>query len=224
MIVMELKSSEEILEMLSGKKKIVLFGDSGCAQMCDVGGIIQLEDMEDFLTEHGKEVLGYIFVEGGICDQNAIQQEIDANRQMLEEADAFLIQACGVATQTLTMLMPDKESFPAVNSNFLGLLRERHEHEELCSMCGDCILHLTGGICPVTRCPKGILNGPCGGSLDGMCERDDETECAWQLIYDRLKKLGKLENIRKIWEVKNWSLSQGPRKISQKTKSQEVAE
>jgi hypothetical protein len=213
LIVMELKSPEKILEMLEGKHRIVLFGDSGCAQMCDVGGILQLEDMEDFLVENGKEVLGYVFVEGGMCDVNAFQQELDENKEIVEQADAFLVQACGVATQTLTQLHPEKESFPAVDSNFLGNMPERFKHYEQCAMCGDCILDLTGGICPIARCSKGILNGPCGGSMDGMCERDEDTECVWQLIYDRLKALGKEENIKKIWELKNWSLARGPRKL-----------
>ncbi len=214
MIVMELKPPEDILDMLEGYTKIVLFGDSGCAQLCDVGGILQLEDMTDFLTENGKEVLGYIFVEGGICDVNAVRQEMEEHSEMIEEADAFLVQACGVATQITTELEPEKESFPAVNSTFLGKMPERFQHEETCAMCGDCILHLTGGICPVARCSKGILNGPCGGSMDGKCERDDETDCVWQLIYDRLKKLGKLENLKTIWEIRDWSLSQGPRSLT----------
>ena len=213
MIVMDLKSGDDILEMLKGYNKIVLFGDSGCAQMCDVGGILQLEDMEEFLTENGKEVLGWIFVEGGICDVNALKQEMAKKPDMLKNADAFLIQACGVATQTLTEVMPEIESFPAVDSKFLGVMPERFIHHERCTMCGECILHLTGGICPVARCSKGILNGPCGGSMDGKCERDPDTDCVWQLIYDRLKKLGKLDNIKKIWEMKDWSLAQGPRSV-----------
>ena len=213
MIVMDLKSPEDILEMLDSFEKVVLFGDSGCAQMCDVGGILQLEDMDDFLTGHGKKVLGYIFVEGGMCDANALKQEIDANMEMIEEADAFLIQACGVATQAVTELLPEKEAFPAVDSKFLGVMPERYHHDERCSMCGECVLHLTGGICPISRCAKGLLNGPCGGSMDGMCERDPDTECAWQLIYDRLKKLDKLDNIKKIWEMKDWSLARGPRSL-----------
>ena len=213
MIAMELKSPEEILKMLEGYRKIVLFGDSGCAQMCDVGGILQLEDMEDFLRQNGKEVLGRIFVEGGICDTNNIRQELMKNQEMLERADAFLIQACGVATQTLTELMPEKESFPAADSKFLGSMPERFVHKERCIMCGDCILDLTGGICPIARCSKGILNGPCGGSMDGKCERDPDTDCVWQLIYDRLKALGKLDNLRSIWKVKDWSLARGPREI-----------
>jgi ferredoxin len=213
MIAMELKSPDEILQMLEGYEKIVLFGDSGCAQMCDVGGILQLEDMEDFLRQHNKQVLGKIFVQGGICDMNAVKQEMENNREILDEADAFLIQACGVATQNITELIPEKESFPATDSKFLGTMPQRFVHQERCIMCGECILDLTGGICPLARCAKGILNGPCGGSMNGKCERDPETDCAWQLIYDRLKKLGKLDKLKSIWEIKDWSLSQGPHSV-----------
>jgi hypothetical protein len=216
MIFMNLKSKEQILEMLEGYDRIVLFGDSGCAQLCDVGGILQLEDMQDFLEENGKEVLGYLFIEGGICDMPALKQEIEENREIINKADAYLIQACGVATQNVTSVLPEKESFPATDSSFLGSMPERFHHQETCAMCGDCILHLTAGICPIARCAKGILNGPCGGSMDGKCERDEETDCVWQLIYDRLKKLDKLDNIRKIWEIKDWSPSMGPRNIKHK--------
>jgi ferredoxin len=218
MIVMELKSKEDILEMLEGYGKIVLFGDSGCAQMCDVGGILQLEDMTDFLTNHGKDVLGYVFVEGGLCDEFATKQELENHKEMLEQADVFLVQACGVATQNLTEMTPEKISLPAVDSDFLGTMPERFHHDERCSMCGECVLHLTGGICPITRCAKGLLNGPCGGSMDGMCERDEDTECAWQLIYDRLKEIDKLDNIKRIWEMKDWSKKHGPKTVVHETK------
>lgn len=203
----------EIIAMLKGYDKLVLFGDSGCAQLCDVGGILQLESMETFLVNQGKTVLGHIFVEGGLCDIKAVKSELDGHMDMLMGADAFLVQACGVATQTITDLIPEKESFPAVESVFLGVMPERHIHHETCSMCGECVLHLTGGICPIARCPKGMLNGPCGGSMDGKCERDEDTDCVWQLIYDRLKSLGKLDNIKAIWAIRDHSLSHSPRSI-----------
>ena len=213
MIVMTLKSPESILRMLEGYEQIVLFGDSGCAQMCDVGGILQLEDMEEFLVAHGKKVLGSVFVQGGLCDVNSIRQEIAEKTDMLRDADAYLVQACGVATQTITELMPEKESFPATDSHFLGSMPRRSEHHEQCALCGECILDLTAGICPIARCAKGILNGPCGGSVDGKCEKDSKTDCAWQLIYDRLKSLDKLENIKKVWEIRDWSKARGPRSL-----------
>ncbi|NHJ14444.1 MAG: 5,10-methylenetetrahydrofolate reductase [Candidatus Thorarchaeota archaeon] len=214
MIVMSLKSMAQILDMLKGYEKVVLFGDSGCAQLCDVGGILQLESMEDLLTKHGMKVLGYIFVEGGLCDIHAVKLELDRHVDMLKDADAFLIQACGVATQAITDLIPEKESFPAVDTTFLGVMPERFVHHETCVMCGECVLHLTGGICPIARCAKEMLNGPCGGSMDGKCERDEDTECVWQLIYDRLKSLGKLNNIKKIWEIRDHSLTHSPRSIT----------
>ncbi|MHA1772119.1 MAG: methylenetetrahydrofolate reductase C-terminal domain-containing protein [Candidatus Thorarchaeota archaeon] len=213
MIAMELKPMDEILQMLEGYQKIVLFGDSGCAQMCEVGGYLQLEDMDDLLTSHGKTVLGYIFVEGGVCDGNALRRTIADKQDMLDEADAFLIQACGVGTQMVTETFPSKEAFPATNSEFLGSMPEQSQHYERCSMCGDCILHLTGGICPITRCAKGLLNGPCGGSMNGKCAVNPNQDCAWQLIYDRLKALGKLDNIRKMWGLRDWSPTHRPRKI-----------
>ena len=213
MIFMNLKPNERILEMLEGYSRIVLFGDSGCAQLCDVGGILQLEDMEDFLRQSGKEVLGHIFIYGGICDEHALEIEVDTKRDIIAAADAFLVQACGIATQNVTMLLPEKEAFPATDSNFVGTMPERFHHSENCVTCGECILYLTGGICPIARCAKRIMNGPCGGSMDGICERDSVTDCVWQLIYDRLKKLRKLNNIHKIWEIRDWGSSMGPRTV-----------
>ncbi len=214
MIALRLKAPEKILEALEGHEKIVLFGDSGCAQLCDVGGLLQLEDMEDFLTRNGKTVLGAVFVEGGICNGPVFRSTVQEQRAVIDSADALLVQACGVAVQTIVEHIPEKEAFPAADSMFLGVSRGRGTHSELCAMCGDCILHLTGGICPLARCAKGILNGPCGGSMNGKCERDEDTDCAWQLIYDRLRALGKLDNIRKVWEMKDWRSSHGPRVIS----------
>jgi hypothetical protein len=215
MIAMNLKPVAEILDMLKGYEHVVLFGDSGCAQLCDVGGILQLESMKDLLAAHRKKVLGYIFVEGGLCDIHATKIELDKNADMLKAADAFLIQACGVATQAITDLIPEKESFPAADSIFLGVMPKRFVHHETCVMCGECVLHLTGGICPIARCAKGMLNGPCGGSMDGKCERDEDTDCVWQLIYDRLKSLGKLNNIKRIWEIRDRSFTHSPRSIRQ---------
>ncbi len=219
---MELKSAEAVLSMLRGKQKIVLLGDSGCAQLCEVGGILQLEDMQEFLEQNEKEVIDTIFIEGGICNGDVLRNELAAHKDFLEKADVLLIQACGVAVQVLTELIPEKESFPATDSKSLGFLETRHVHHERCVTCGDCILHLTGGICPYARCAKGILNGPCGGAMNGRCERDENTDCAWQLIYDRLKMLGKLDNIRRIWDMRDWSAVSRPLFVSQHVLKSEV--
>lgn len=219
---MDLKPAEAILSMLQGKQKIVLFGDSGCAQLCEVGGILQLEDMQEFLELNGKHVIDIIFIEGGICNGDILHNELKSHKDSIAMADALLIQACGVAVQILTELIAEKESFPATDSKFHGFTKTQHVHRERCIMCGDCVLHLTGGICPYTRCAKGILNGPCGGAMNGKCERDENTDCAWQLIYDRLKALGKLDNIRKIWEMHDWSIVSRPQSVNQSVLNGEV--
>jgi hypothetical protein len=215
MISMILKPIQEILSMLEGYPRIVLFGDSGCATICETGGLDQLEAMSALLVSHGKSVLGSVYVEGGICDIPNLRKEVARSKTIIDSCDAILVLACGVATQAITQLLPEKESFPATNSLFVGALTERFHHAEMCSLCGECILHLTGGICPIARCSKGMLNGPCGGSMDGKCERDDQTDCAWHLIYDRLKHLGKLDNLRTIWGMWDWSRSDKPRTTQQ---------
>jgi hypothetical protein len=102
-----------------------------------------------------------------------------------------------------------------VNTTFIGVLESQGLFTEECSGCGDCELARFGGICPVTRCAKKLLNGPCGGSQDGKCELDDDIPCAWQLIIDRLKVLGQLDNLKAYIGPKDWrpSSSGGPRKL-----------
>ena len=103
---------------------------------------------------------------------------------------------------------------PAVNTTFLGAALEQGVWAERCQGCGDCVLEITGGICPIARCSKSLLNGPCGGSSEGKCEIDPEVDCGWQLIYDRLSALGKLENLNRMLPARDWSTSRdgGPRR------------
>ncbi len=82
--------------------------------------------------------------------------------------------------------------------------------ERMCSSCGECVLAHTAGICPVTRCAKGLVNGPCGGSKNGKCETDKDQDCVWLAIYDRLKENGQLEKMRKKYSPKNYSADKRP--------------
>ena len=115
--------------------------------------------------------------------------------------------ACGVGVQAMNERHPDTITIPGLNTKFMGYPIEHALWDERCAGCGDCVLGWTGGICPIARCAKKLLNGPCGGSSDGKCEVDKDTDCAWQLIYDRLKKLGKLDNLKMIRGPKDWRTS-----------------
>jgi hypothetical protein len=141
---------------------------------------------------------------------------IDPLADSIREADIVLSIGCGIGVQAIAERFPEKVVVPGLNTTFLGLPREQGIWEERCAACGSCILGLTGGICPIARCAKQLLNGPCGGSQDGVCEIGHETPCAWQLIYDRLKAQDRLHLILEIQPPKDWSTSRdgGPRRIT----------
>ncbi|MCK5838026.1 MAG: methylenetetrahydrofolate reductase C-terminal domain-containing protein, partial [Desulfobacula sp.] len=146
---------------------------------------------------------------------------IDPFFDLPEGVDAILSLACGAGVQTMADAFRGIPVLPALNTTFLGALDQPGILNEKCVGCGDCLLALTGGICPIARCAKRLLNGPCGGSSNGLCEisisMGREVECAWHLIVERLKELGKLDNYEKISELKNWSPggSGGPRQLVQ---------
>ena len=133
----------------------------------------------------------------------------------MKEADVVLSLGCGIGVQAIAEHFPDTWVVPGLNTTFLGLPSEQGVWAERCAACGDCVLGLTGGICPIARCSKSLLNGPCGGSEDGHCEIDPDTDCAWQLIYDRLISKNKLDLLLELQPTKDWRTSRdgGPRKI-----------
>jgi hypothetical protein len=145
------------------------------------------------------------------CDPEYLEQI----RGIVEDHEAILSIACGAGVQFMAEKYRRTPVCPGINTNFIGVTEEQGIWTERCQACGDCKLHLTGGICPIARCAKSLLNGPCGGSSKGTCEVNPETDCGWQLIYDRLKELGRLDQLEIIIPINNWSSSRdgGPRKI-----------
>jgi hypothetical protein len=143
------------------------------------------------------------------CDDEFID---DLEPELLA-GDVILSMACGVGVQFLAGKYPDKIILPGLNTQFFGAAKELGYWTELCAGCGNCLLEKTGGICPIARCSKSILNGPCGGSQDGKCEIDENTDCAWQLIYDKLSSLGRTSRLTEIYEPRDWRTSRdgGPR-------------
>jgi hypothetical protein len=140
---------------------------------------------------------------------------LDQIEEQVKKADVVLSLGCGIGVQAIAEHFPETWVVPGLNTSFLGLPTEQGVWAERCAACGDCILGLTGGICPIARCSKSLLNGPCGGSEDGHCEIDPNVDCAWQLIYDRLRSMNKLDLLLELQPPKNWSTSRdgGPRKI-----------
>jgi len=205
MIYTENKPIEEILDSLGKEKNIFLLACNGCAETCETGGAKALSVMKTDLENGGKNIKGTALVDF-LCNKLLVATRLARDWDTLKQADSILALTCGLGVQAVSKVV-DKVVHPAANTVSLGGLRGLWPADERCQACGECVLDYTGGICPIAFCAKSLLNGPCGGSQDGKCEIDKDTDCAWQLIYDRLKSLGKLENLARIIEPKDWQQS-----------------
>ena len=188
MIITESKPWDEVVQMLEGLDSIFIVGCGECATECQTGGEYEVEQMTKDLQEAGKIVTGTV-VPDATCEILDVARLLRKQKDEVAAADAILVFACGAGIQAVAE-KSDKSVLPGLNSLFLGDTLRHGQMYEWCSMCGACVLDKYAGICPVTRCPKGQLNGPCGGADEGMCEVDTERECVWTLIYERLEKLG----------------------------------
>lgn len=208
MIISEQKSKDELLQALDGMRRIFLVGCAACATACKVGGEEELFHMQEWLASAGREVTGSVVIEEA-CHIMRAARDLRHHAAAVAEADALLVLACGAGVQSISS-NTDQRVIGGLNSLFLGNIRRLGQYEEKCSLCGDCILNETAGICPVTNCAKGLLNGPCGGMADGRCETDAELECAWHLIYERLKRQQRKGVFARNVPPKNWSKSGKP--------------
>ncbi len=202
MILTEQKPMKEILKLLNDEKNIFLIGCNGCAEVCDTGGKEACLKMKGELEKAGKKVLGCIDIDF-LCNKMLDRIRIDRNMDIIKNADSILVLSCGIGVQAVGAVI-EKPVCPANNSVFVGGFQGLWPSTERCEECGKCFLGLTSGICPITACTKGLLNGPCGGALKGMCEVDKERECGWHNIYERLKKLGKLKKLNMFVEARDY--------------------
>ena len=209
MIITEQKPFEEILEAVKPYKKIAIVGCDTCATLCQTGGEEQVNEMAEKL----KDRVVAAFVIETPCDMRTCRRDLRRHREELEEAEAILVMSCGVGVQTVGDLS-GKVVIPALNTKFLGMTERIGRFYERCRACGDCILYETGGICPLTRCAKGLLNGPCGGQVDGKCEVGGyERDCAWVLIWERLKERGRLDLFKKFRPPRDRSYKAQPQEL-----------
>ncbi|GBE02781.1 hypothetical protein BMS3Bbin06_01484 [bacterium BMS3Bbin06] len=214
MIVTKKKDFQELMENLKNYRSFFLIGCSECASLCGTGGEEQINEMTEALKAEGKEVTGGIVAKTG-CQVLGTKKELKAYKEALAGAECILVMSCGAGTQSAVDLFEDKPVYPTNDSLFLGNMTRFQMFDERCSLCGKCILDKTGGICPVTTCPKGLLNGPCGGMKDGHCEVGPDIPCAWVRIYERMKKLDKLQELcDTVVEAKDWSAGQKPRSLN----------
>ncbi len=226
MIVAEQKPLEEIKGLLGEAGRVLIVGCGTCVTVCFAGGekeagiLGSLLRMSTKMEGHAKDV-------GEVTVQRQCEWEyLDAIRDRVAEADVVLSLGCGVGVQALAERYPNAVVVPGLNTKFMGLPLEQGVWAERCAACGQCLLGLTGGICPIARCSKQLLNGPCGGSSQGKCEVNPDIECAWQLIYDKLKAQGRLHLLMEITPPKDWRTSRdgGPRKIVREDLRLPVAE
>lgn len=220
MIVAEVKPIEEIKKMLNNYKKVLILGCGSCVTVCLTGGRKQVELLALALRTMKKTEGEEITIGERIIPRQCEPKFVD---QIIEEAskyDVILSMACGAGVQGIVDRIKLPPVLPAMNTTFLGMSDGEGNFDEVCAACGDCLISLTGGICPVARCPKGLLNGPCGGTKNGKCEVSQEIPCAWVMIYDRMKELGKLDELKKPIRAKDWSKNQRPRRL--KTHKEEV--
>lgn len=209
MIVSESKPFPEILGYLDGDKSVFLLGCRGCAEACQTGGEAQVLEMKQKLEEAGKKVAGWT-VADFLCDKALVKMKLHAHEDEVLSADSLLVMTCGIGVQA-TAGVVDRVVHPACNTINLGGSRGEWRGSERCRECGDCLLDYTGGICPLTACTKGLINGPCGGAKDGKCEFQPEVrDCGWQLIYERLKKTGQLDRMKAIIAPKDYAKMQPP--------------
>ena len=212
MIIQKQKPFEDILKYLEGEEKVFVLGCGECATVCQVGGEPEVAEMKKKLEAEGKKIAG-IAVAEAICQLQGTKKLFREHKAALAESDSILVLACGDGVQTAKEAS-GKKVHPGTDSLFLGEILRVGQYEERCRMCGDCLLERTGGICPIARCSKGLLNGPCGGySTEGKCEVDPERDCAWLLIYKSLEETGELDKIKEPQPPRDYSKNLNPQKL-----------
>lgn len=203
MLYTQNKPIDEILESLGREKDIFLLACNGCAEVCQTGGQKALCEIKAELQKAGKNIAGESLVDF-LCNKILVATRLATEGDKLKQADSILALTCGIGVQAVAKVV-DTVVHPAANTISLGGLQGLWPADERCQACGDCALDYTGGICPITSCAKELLNGPCGGTSDGKCEIDAEKDCGWFKIYERLEKLGRLGNLKKIYSPRDHS-------------------
>jgi len=215
MIVAERKTIPELVQILRPHAKILVLGCGTCVTVCLAGGEREVSIIASALRIASRvQELNFDIAELTIerqCDNIFIESAAEA----IQQVDAVLSTACGAGVQAIAERFPHTPVYAGLNTTFLGILEERGVWTEKCAACGACVLHKYGGICPITRCAKHMLNGPCSGSREDRCEVRADRACAWQLIYQRLKDIDQLERLQEVEPAKNWnaSLSGGSRTL-----------
>ena len=214
MVKAKRKPIEEIKEAIKGYKNILTVGCGGCVSVCLAGGQREVNELNAILSLHMKKENLEKKFSGYTVERQCNVKFLDELEDVIKGHDCVLSMACGAGVQNLAERFPGVPVFPSVNTVSIGVDRDLGMYEEKCRACGHCVLGYTGGVCPVTRCSKGLFNGPCGGTNKGKCEISAEVPCAWYDIYNRLKEQNRLDDILKVQPPMEWQ-NQTPRTIVQ---------
>jgi ferredoxin len=211
------KPTDEILSYLKPGERVLVVGCGNCAAKCHSGGEVETKEMAERLKQKGVQVAGWACTGSGVslCKLSVTQKMLNEDyKREIEQTDSFLILACGQGIHTVMDATDGGMVHPGCDTIFGGETVSDDFITEYCSLCGECIVEYTGGLCPVTLCAKSLLNGPCGGARNGKCEVNRNRDCGWQLIYDRLRELGRLDEMDKYVIPKNNSRWSRPRSLT----------
>jgi len=211
MIITRQKEFKDLLSSI-GKDSVFIIGCNECATLCHTGGEEEVLAMKDKLEDKKITVTGWVILEPA-CHLLNDKRLLRKHKNEVDDAKKILVFACGNGAQTVSEIIENADVIPGNETLFLGEIKRANEFEKRCNLCGECIQDVFGGICPVARCPKSILNGPCGGSVNGKCEIDPDVVCVWDEIYKRLKEKGQLSRLKEIKEPKDWSKSLEMRRV-----------
>ena len=205
MIITKSKNINNILNQIN-QKSVFIIGCSECATICKTGGENEIYKLEKLLTKQGINVIGSVILEPA-CHKLNDKRILNKYKKELKDIKQIITLSCGNGAQTISEIFEDKEVISGTDTIFLGQIKHINEFEKKCNLCGNCIIDKYDGLCPITRCPKNMLNGPCGGSIEGKCEIDNNMDCIWHLIYKKFKKNNRVKELREINEPFDWSNS-----------------
>ncbi|MBN1296092.1 methylenetetrahydrofolate reductase C-terminal domain-containing protein [bacterium] len=207
MIVGKQKPIEEILEKTASFGSILVVGCGGCVTVCHAGGEKEVGILAEQLELRAMALHRPLTVIPGMAERQCDTEFIEQLRDDMDRVEAVLTIGCGAGAQTLASVFPQKPVIPGLNTRFIGAQVEHMNWAERCIGCGDCVIGDFGGLCPVARCSKHLLNGPCGGSNNGHCEMDPELDCIWDLIIRKLEASGQLDRLLEVTPARNWQTS-----------------
>ena len=214
MIVAERKPLEAIRQMMDGRRSVLLVGCGTCTTICWAGGEKEVAVLSSQLSLASRKDSHDLSILEATIERQCEKELVEPLADKVRQVEAIWSLGCGAGVQTIAEAFPQKPVYPALDTKFIGAPRGEGVWVETCGACGDCFLDRTGGICPIVRCAKGLLNGPCGGTNKGKCEVDSAKDCAWTLIYRRLKEQGRLELMRKYRPKRNYGAVVRPETVS----------